>query len=202
MRQLFTRAPAHHLGEIHAARGGDVGNGEAIAGDPGAVCKFGIEPGRHTHGLALVVCGHFSVLIALDRAQHRIAVAHPHHQRHGEQKLHAPVPHFDEGAPEGVASHKVRLGLQRFEIGANGPALGQRAAVIEFERRDLAERAFRAELVGPMLALLQIERDNLDVGDVFLGQEHHHPARVGRIRRDIELHRASPQRSATPSAPP
>ena len=52
-----------------------------------------------------------------------------------------------------------------------------------FGQRTLGDIGF-----GSVFALVEIDVDHLQASDVFLGQEHEHPARIGRAISGIEFH--------------
>src|SRR5262245_2301257 len=118
--------------------------------------------------------------------------------REKEMQFEPPVPHFDAGNLQRIASEQRRLGVKRFEIAADGNRFRDHGAVVEHQGGDPLQRIdrrvdLRLLLQGAEIDLLQGQRDAL------LGKKDPRAPRIGRPTSVVKLHVASPapRRSAT-----
>ncbi|EEF22184.1 conserved hypothetical protein, partial [Ricinus communis] len=83
----------------------------------------------------------------------------------------------------------VRLGIDAFQIAADGHRLGDRRPVVHLQGRHVGQ-AGPGHVVGrAVLAGEDVDLDDLDVLDPLLGHEPPHPPGIGRTPAVIELQR-------------
>ena len=123
-----------------------------------------------------------------DARGERVCVAPEHAGGGADLEFDAACQHVDAGGLQRSSAEERRLGVEAFEIAAHGDGLGQESAVIEFKRRQLAERIAR-EVIG----LLDVAGHDGDFNerdlDLLLGEEDADAARVRRRHRGVvEFH--------------
>jgi hypothetical protein len=134
----------------------------------------------------------FRELRLLQRRQARVGVADAVGDLQEQLQLGAAVGHLDEGALLEAFAHQVLLRIQALQVGADRARLGQLAAVVQFQHRDLRHRIHAGEVPASVLALEQIDLHQLDAGDALFGDEHEHAARVRGAVAGVKLHAGSP----------
>src|SRR3989344_918918 len=106
-----------------------------------------------------------------------------------ELELDPPDPHVDLGALAGGRAEQRWTGQGLVQIAADADALAEEHAVVQFQRRKLAEGVLGQEVRRLVAALAHRHADVFNA-PALLGQEDSNAARIGRrIVFAVELHR-------------
>jgi hypothetical protein len=187
-------------GRIRRSRGigrgtsgwGDVRDRKPVPGHIRLLRQHAVHPARRVAHLFSLGRAEVGELRLLQRRQARMRVADAVGGFQEQLQLGAAVRHLDEGALLEAFAHQVVLRVQPFQVGADGARLGQLAAVVEFEHRDLRHRVLAGEGLAAVLSLEQVDLHRLDAGDALFCDEHEHAARVRGAGAGVQLHGSPP----------
>jgi hypothetical protein len=182
MRHAFLgRLKSHQAArKFDGTEGGDVGDGEALAGNEGVIGEFAVEPAGHFAHLFSLRAAEVGKLGLFERRQSRVGVPDPVGDASEKVQFDPPVRHLDEGAFFKVAAHQVGQRRQALEIGTDGARFTEHASVVQFENRDLGHWVAGEKGLVAVLTLAKVDDLALDAGQSLLGNEHQYPAWVGR----------------------
>ncbi len=155
----------------------------------GGVQPLGLLRGAEVGELRLLQHGKAGVLVAdgVGQRQHQIP-------------LHTPIGHFNEGALLEPDAHQVGLGLQAFQVGANGARLAEHASIVQLQHGNARQRIALPKRGAAVFAGVDVDQHRFNASHAFFGDEHLHPARIGCALRQVELHARGPfrRRAAAP----
>ena len=122
-------------GELQCAKGGTVGDGDALTSHPVALLQHGVKHLQIGFELGRLRVPIFGELRLLQRGQARMAVADAIGSAQQNRPFHAPIGHLDKSALGAVLAHQIGLGKQAFQVSANRPRFGQHPAIVQLQRR-------------------------------------------------------------------
>jgi hypothetical protein len=164
----------------------DIRNCIAVARDELPLRQYRVEP---FDPLQPVITPRFTEFRKLlyPISEQRMGMLHEVPNRLGDLELHATAPHFDESRIARIDAHQRGLGIDAFEIAADGDRFCQIGTVVELEHRQRAQRVFVHELDCPMLVFEDVHMD-INHLDVLFGEKNSHSPRIGRQGKIVNFH--------------
>ncbi|HVA68495.1 MAG TPA: hypothetical protein VNF45_04230 [Candidatus Binataceae bacterium] len=172
--------------EINRDNGGDIGDRKLVTRYKAMRAEFPIEPGETVLGVEAL---HFSVLGQLADAPFKeiVALAKSVGDRLQNVEFHPAIPHLDHRALFCAGAEERRLRMEFLEVAADGHALGDAGAVVEFEDGHGAKRIFPAKVVAAIYRLDDIDFLVRNLNTLF-GKEYSDTARIRGIMALIKFH--------------